>query len=99
MSVKKKEFDITYKVLVVGESTVGKTSLIRMLSHPGEELPSLVTTIGKCSIYIQYICSYFYSNFHFSTLFIFHYFWTLIGIDFVNIIQEIDDIKVRLQIW
>ena len=62
MSVKKKEFDITYKVLVVGESTVGKTSLIRMLSHPGEELPSLVTT----SIYVHTFILIFISQHYLS---------------------------------
>ena len=47
MSIKK-DYDIRYKVLVVGESTVGKSSIIRMLSRPDEELPcSLVTTVGK----------------------------------------------------
>lgn len=67
MTEEKREFDITYKVLVIGESTVGKTSLIRMFSHPDEELPaSLLTTIG---------------------------------IDFVNVIREVDDIRIRLQIW
>ena len=85
---------------MVGESSVGKTSLIRMLSRPGEELPSLVTTIGKCSIiFTVYIHTFIGVNFYFSTLFTFHYFWALVGIDFVNIIREIDDIKVRLQIW
>jgi len=45
--VYKKDYDVTYKVLVLGESTVGKTALIRY--HCGKDTefnPNLVPTIG-----------------------------------------------------
>ena len=62
MTEEKREFDITYKVLVIGESTVGKTSLIRMFSHPDEELPaSLLTTIGNVD-FIFTLTHFIYQN-------------------------------------
>ena len=40
--------DITYKVLLIGESAVGKTSLIRSYSKPDESFtPSLLPTYGE----------------------------------------------------
>ncbi|XP_046856985.1 ras-related protein Rab-8A-like [Xenia sp. Carnegie-2017] len=42
-----KDYDITYKVLVVGEMTVGKTSLIRRYSTPNDlVVMSYMTTVG-----------------------------------------------------
>lgn len=42
-----KDYDITYKVLVVGEMTVGKTSLIRRYSSPNDRVVmSYMTTVG-----------------------------------------------------
>lgn len=67
MSSPVKNYDITYKVLVVGESSVGKTSLIRRYSKPEEKMA------------MSYL--------------------TTIGIDFVNVINVIDNVRIRLQIW
>jgi len=47
MSSQTKDYDITYKVLVIGETAVGKTSLIRSYSKPNESFtPSLLPTYG-----------------------------------------------------
>ena len=44
----KKDYDVTYKVLVLGESTVGKTALIRYHCEKDREFnPNLVPTIGR----------------------------------------------------
>ncbi|XP_068744369.1 uncharacterized protein [Montipora capricornis] len=67
MSSQSKDFDISYKVLLVGESGVGKSSLIRSYSKPDEAFAlSLLPTYG---------------------------------IDFVNIINTVDGVRVRIQIW
>lgn len=67
MSSQPKDFDISYKVLLVGESGVGKSSLIRSYSKPDEAFAlSLLPTYG---------------------------------IDFVNIINTVDGVRVRIQIW
>jgi GTPase SAR1 family protein len=48
MSSPVKDYDITYKVLVVGEMSVGKTSLIRRYSRPEEKMAmSYLTTVGN----------------------------------------------------
>jgi GTPase SAR1 family protein len=48
MSSPDKGYDITYKVLVVGEMSVGKTSLIRRYSRPEEKMAlSYLTTVGN----------------------------------------------------
>lgn len=48
MSSPAKDYDIKYKVLVVGEMSVGKTSLIRRYSHPEENMVmSYLTTVGN----------------------------------------------------
>jgi len=48
MSSQTKDYDITYKVLVIGETAVGKTSLIRSYSKPNESFtPSLLPTYGE----------------------------------------------------
>ena len=48
MSLKRKSYDVTYKVLVLGESTVGKTALIKNHCDRDKEFnPNLVPTIGK----------------------------------------------------
>ena len=58
MSLKKKNYDVTYKVLVLGESTVGKTALIKCYTESDKEFdPNLVPTIGKNVIKI---CSFYY---------------------------------------
>ena len=44
----KKDYDVTYKVLVLGESTVGKTALIRYHCEKDREFnANLVPTIGE----------------------------------------------------
>ena len=49
MSSQGKNYDITYKVLVVGEMSVGKTSIIRRYSRPEEKMAmSYLTTVGNC---------------------------------------------------
>ncbi|CAB3997928.1 ras-related Rab-3D-like [Paramuricea clavata] len=67
MSSPDKGYDITYKVLVVGEMSVGKTSLIRRYSRPEEKMA------------MSYL--------------------TTVGIDFVNVIKVVDNVRIRLQIW
>ena len=48
MSSPSKHYDITYKVLVVGEMSVGKTSLIRKYSRPDEKMTmAYITTVGE----------------------------------------------------
>ena len=43
-----KNYDLTYKVMVIGETGVGKTSLIRCYSEPDKPFCSnLLTTVGK----------------------------------------------------
>ncbi|XP_073238560.1 uncharacterized protein [Porites lutea] len=47
MSSRSKDYDISYKVLLIGESGVGKTSLIKSYSKPNETFtPSLLSTVG-----------------------------------------------------
>ncbi|XP_065063815.1 ras-related protein Rab-13-like [Rhopilema esculentum] len=47
MSFKRKQHDVTYKVLVLGESTVGKTALIKCYTEKDKDFnPNLVPTIG-----------------------------------------------------
>lgn len=47
MSSRSKDYDISYKVLLIGESGVGKTSLIKSYSKPNEAFtPSLLSTVG-----------------------------------------------------
>lgn len=54
MSLRKKNYDVTYKVLVLGESTVGKTALIKCYTESDKEFdPNLVPTIGKNSSVIN----------------------------------------------
>ncbi|XP_028402351.1 ras-related protein Rab-13-like [Dendronephthya gigantea] len=67
MSTPSKDYDITYKVLVIGESSVGKTCLIQRYSRPDEKLA------------MAYV--------------------TTIGIDFVNSVKIVDNVRIRLQIW
>ena len=51
MSLKKRDYDVTYKVLVLGESTVGKTALICSHCETEKEFnPNLVLTIGMYKI-------------------------------------------------
>ena len=51
MSSRSKDYDISYKVLLIGESGVGKTSLIKSYSKPNEAFtPSLLSTVGKCKV-------------------------------------------------
>ena len=48
MSSPGKNYEITYKVLVVGEMSVGKTSLIRRYSCPEKKMAmSYLTTVGN----------------------------------------------------
>ena len=48
MSSQPKDYDITYKVLLIGESAVGKTSLIRCYSKPDQSFTSnLMPTYGE----------------------------------------------------
>ncbi|XP_057314947.1 uncharacterized protein LOC130656140 [Hydractinia symbiolongicarpus] len=44
--VPRKEYDVIYKALVVGESSVGKTALVRRYKNPDKKLPNLLPTIG-----------------------------------------------------
>ncbi|KAK3728553.1 hypothetical protein QZH41_011644 [Actinostola sp. cb2023] len=48
MSVSKtKEFDLQYKVIVIGESAVGKSSLIRCYANPSQPFETnMITTVG-----------------------------------------------------
>lgn len=47
MSSKSKDYDISYKVLLIGETAVGKSSLIRSYSKPNESFTtSLMPTYG-----------------------------------------------------
>lgn len=43
---KKNDYDIIYKALVIGESSVGKTALVRKYKNPNSKLPNLLPTIG-----------------------------------------------------
>ncbi|EDO40408.1 predicted protein [Nematostella vectensis] len=44
---KKREYDLQYKVIVIGESGVGKSSLIRCYAHPDQPFCSnMITTVG-----------------------------------------------------
>ena len=48
MSLQPKEYDLSYKVLLIGESTVGKSSLIRCYSKPDQAFTSaLMPTYGE----------------------------------------------------
>ena len=42
----RKAYDVLYKVLVIGESSVGKTALVSKYQKPDEALPNLLPTIG-----------------------------------------------------
>lgn len=42
----KRNYDVLYKVLVIGESSVGKTALINKYQNPDKPLPNLLSTIG-----------------------------------------------------
>lgn len=47
MSLREKDYDVTYKILIIGESAVGKTSLIKCYSKPNESFrAALLPTIG-----------------------------------------------------
>lgn len=47
MSLQEKDYDVTYKVLLIGETGVGKTSLIRCYFNPNESFRvALMPTIG-----------------------------------------------------
>ena len=41
-----KPYDVLYKVLVIGESNVGKSAFINKYQNPEKPLPSLLPTIG-----------------------------------------------------
>lgn len=48
MSLREKDYDVTYKILIIGESAVGKTSLIKCYSKPNESFRvALLPTIGE----------------------------------------------------
>ena len=48
MSSHTKDYDVTYKVLLIGETGVGKTSLIRSYSRPNESFTAaLLPTYGE----------------------------------------------------
>lgn len=48
MSLREKDYDVTYKILIIGESAVGKTSLIKCYSKPNESFrAALLPTIGE----------------------------------------------------
>ena len=48
MSLQPKEYDLSYKVLLIGESAVGKSSLIRCYSKPDQAFTSaLMPTYGE----------------------------------------------------
>ena len=40
------KFDLTYKAIVIGESQVGKTALVKSYKNPNSKLPNLLPTIG-----------------------------------------------------
>ncbi|XP_066923038.1 uncharacterized protein [Clytia hemisphaerica] len=40
------QFDLTYKAIVIGESQVGKTALVKRYKNPNSKLPNLLPTIG-----------------------------------------------------
>ena len=42
----KKDYDVIYKALVIGETQVGKTALVRRYKNPNAKLPNLLPTIG-----------------------------------------------------
>ena len=57
MSSSSKNYDITYKVLVVGEMSVGKTSLIKRYSCPDRKMAmAYITTVGKYCILCGIMC-------------------------------------------
>ena len=41
------QFDITYKAIVIGESQVGKTALVKRYKNPTTSLQNLMPTIGN----------------------------------------------------
>ena len=45
------DYDLIYKAIVIGESHVGKTALIRKYQNPDKELPNLLPTIGKYCLF------------------------------------------------
>lgn len=48
---KTRTFDLQYKVIVIGESAVGKTSLIRCYANPDQPFEThMVSTVGKTVI-------------------------------------------------
>jgi len=47
-------FDLQYKVLVIGESAVGKTSLIRCYANPDQPFETnMVSTVGEVVIHLS----------------------------------------------
>lgn len=148
MSSQPKDYDITYKVLLIGESAVGKTSLIRCYSKPDQSFTStLMPTYGEyVFVYYKYLVLLDFQSTFLSrlimTVFVCHlkqlfistkiflcwtsynfmltcnmhhrvnwkitedlahfirdFFFLMSGIDFVNVINIVDGIRVRLQIW
>jgi len=87
-----KHFDIEYKVIIIGESRIGKILIyIYIYIETLQKLDQknkFNKTQGKTSIIKRLNNQEFFEN----TV-------TTLGIDFVNVFYLIDSLLVKLQIW
>jgi hypothetical protein len=83
--------DVTYKVLILGESRIGKATgvfVLFFLVVDASELSFDCQSSGKTSI-IKRLAN---NEFREQTI-------STVGLDFVNLYYTIDNLKVRLQVW
>jgi len=92
------DFVATYKVLVLGDSNVGKTCIVHRYCDE-KYYDTYISTIGKSTYHIVYIFIFCLASMLTLTIFISFNSNSITGIDFKQKLINLDGVPIKLQIW